>query len=173
MARPPTGAKLVRALEGQEKAKERLEVILQTVAGELSIREACEELGVGEARFHQLRREALEGALAKLEPKARGRPKRAEPTPEAELIATLEAEVDDLKTELLGSRLREELAVALPRRQKKGSPQNEEERLAAVAERKRKRRERRLARGAELRAERAARAKSEQAESQQPERQQD
>ncbi len=160
MARPAKGARLVRSLEGEAKAKERLEVILQTVAGELTIREACEELGVSEARFHQLRQEALKGALASLEPKARGRPKRAEPTPEAELIATLEAEVDDLKTELLGSQLREELSTLLPRREKGGPKQSEEERRAAAAERKRKRRERRLARGAELRAERAAQAKN-------------
>lgn len=164
MARPPKGAKLVRSLEGEAKAKERLEVILQTVAGELTIREACGRLGVGEARFHQLRREALEGALAKLEPKARGRPKGAGPSPEAERISALEAEVKDLQTELIGSQLREELATVLPARKKGGSAQSEEERLAAVAERKRKRRERRLARGAELRAERAARAKREQAE---------
>jgi hypothetical protein len=160
MARPAKGARLVRSLEGEAKAKERLEVILQTLAGELAIREACEDLDVSEARFHQLRQEALKGALARLEPKARGRPKRAEPTPEAEQIAALEAEVDDLKTELLGSQLREELSTLLPSREKKGPTQSEEERRASGGERKRRRRERRLARGAEGRAEREARAKS-------------
>ena len=156
MARPPEGPRLVRRLDGEAQAKERLEVILETVSGQLTVKEACEQLSISEARFHQLRQEALSSALKGLEPKARGRPKRAQASPEAERIAVLEAQVEGLETELLGARLREELQHALPLRQKGGSTQSEEERKAAAAERKRRRRERRLARGAELRAQRAS-----------------
>lgn len=62
MARPPTGPKLVNALDGDPEQKERLQVVLETLSGGRTIRSACEQLGIGEAHFHRLRRRALEGA---------------------------------------------------------------------------------------------------------------
>lgn len=158
MARPPSGPRLVHTLEGEDEAKLRLEVILGTISGELTIREACQQLGVGEARFHQLRRRALQAALVDLEPHQTGRPRRAEPAPEAERVEALERRVQELETEQIALELREELAT-LPhrRRGKKGgtepfrtAPRSAAEREAAAA-RKAAKREARLRRGAELR----------------------
>ena len=44
--RKPKGPALVQHLEGSERAKQRLEVILETIAGELTIEQACECLGI-------------------------------------------------------------------------------------------------------------------------------
>ena len=72
----PLGSALVEHLDGSLQAKERLEVILETIAGRLTIDQACQRLGVQEARFHRLRTEVLEASLARLEPRSAGRPPR-------------------------------------------------------------------------------------------------
>ena len=61
--RRPAGAEYVDRLEGSTVAKERLKVVLKTLAGELRVQEACEQLGVCAQRFHQLREEALAAAV--------------------------------------------------------------------------------------------------------------
>ena len=50
--RKPTGTKLVEHLEGSERAKTRLKAILETLSGQRSIPEVCEELGIQESMFH-------------------------------------------------------------------------------------------------------------------------
>jgi hypothetical protein len=74
--RIPSGPDYVQGLAGSTPAKERLQVILQTMTGTCRVSEACDLLGIGMQRFHQLRRRALLGALAALEPRASGRPGR-------------------------------------------------------------------------------------------------
>jgi len=54
----------VDRLDGPEELKWRLRVLLDTLAGRVSVAQACEELGVSESRLHELRRQALVGALA-------------------------------------------------------------------------------------------------------------
>ena len=44
--RPPEGPGLVEKQEGSEPAKERLRVILETITGSKTVREACGELGM-------------------------------------------------------------------------------------------------------------------------------
>ena len=44
--RKPTGTNLVEHLEGSERAKARLKAILETLSGQRSIPEVCEELGI-------------------------------------------------------------------------------------------------------------------------------
>jgi len=121
--RPPLGLKHVDGLEGPQESKRRLRVILQTLSGECSVAEACKALGVSESRFHQLRREALEGALGGLEAHAAGRP-AAEPPELTSRVAELEAEVRDLRIDLQASRVRTEIALTMPHllREKKKSP---------------------------------------------------
>ena len=63
------------------------------------------------ARFHELRSQALEGALAALAPKKPGRPKTPAVPPE---IVRLTAENEELKENLWASQLREELALTVP-----------------------------------------------------------
>jgi len=110
--RPPLGAELVKHLAGSPQAKQRLSVILHTLAGELTIPQACAELGIGESRFHELRNQVLQRTLEELEPKPLGRP--ATP-PEDARLARLRQEVQSLKIDLRAAQLREELALMLPR----------------------------------------------------------
>lgn len=111
--RKPMGPKLVQHLEGSPDAKQRLEVILETIAGRLAIKDACEQLGIGEAMFHKLRTRVLAACVDELEPKPRGRPRRAV-APQAEQVEQLEQELDQLRDELLATDIRLELAAVLP-----------------------------------------------------------
>jgi len=115
LGRKPKGAELVTNLDGSETARRRLHQIVQALAGKTSVPEACAELGVGESRFHQLRQEALSGALAALEPRETGRPRRPS-VPGAARIAELEAELRELRWELQACHIREDLVDVLPRR---------------------------------------------------------
>jgi hypothetical protein len=114
MARPPAGLKHVERLEGPDELKRRLRVILATIREEMTIAEACTELGIGEARFHVLRKQALQGALAGLIPGERGRPPKPPPRIDPAHVAELEAELDELRFELEAARIREELALMMP-----------------------------------------------------------
>lgn len=111
--RPPLRAEHVERLEGPALSKQRLALILRTLAGELTVDEACAKMGVSPAQFHRLRERALEGALAALAPGSPGRPPAAAPAAPSR-VAELEAEVRDLKIDLRASQLREEIAVLMP-----------------------------------------------------------
>lgn len=79
----------------------------------MTVASACEQLGIKEAQFHRIRRKALSGALAGLQPGTPGRkPKLADARDER--IAELEARVDELETELETAELRVEIATTLP-----------------------------------------------------------
>ncbi len=112
--RPPSGPRLVDGLEGSAEAKARLKAVIETVAGERSVEEACAALGVSEAVFHRLRARLLGAALSEAEPKPRGRRPDPEPENQGEVEA-LRARVRELKIDLEASRIREELAVVMPR----------------------------------------------------------
>ena len=111
--RKPMGPKLVHHLDGSTRAKERLEVILETVSGKLTISEACERLGIEEAMFFRLRMRALEAALGRLEPRPAGRPRRVD-SPESERIAELERALEDKELELKAADVRAEVAQVMP-----------------------------------------------------------
>lgn len=108
-----TNPKLVKGMSGSELAKLRLETILETFAGTLSVNEACARLGMGTSAFHKLRAKALSGALGSLEPGKVGRPSASFTEQDAH-IADLQTEVQELKIDLEASRIREELAIAMP-----------------------------------------------------------
>ena len=111
--RKPKGAELVTSLEGSEAARERLKRIVDSLAGRATVAEVCAELGIGESRFHQLRSEALQAALDRLEPRAAGRPPSAV-APTDGRVAELERRVHELEWELQAYRIRLQLAEALP-----------------------------------------------------------
>src|SRR5512133_2360187 len=71
--RPVKGAELVNDLDGSYAACERLRLILQTLAGTLSMPQACQVLGISRSRFQAMRREFLARAPMLLEPRPRGR----------------------------------------------------------------------------------------------------
>src|SRR5262249_13931830 len=81
--RHPAGPEYVDQLDGSTLARERLKVVLQTLAGQCRVAEACERLGICEQRFHQIREEALRAAVAALEPRPQPRPaaQRSRPPP--------------------------------------------------------------------------------------------
>jgi len=92
------------------QARHRLAVILRTIAAEMTVGEACVALGIGESRFHTLRKAVLRQAAGALEPRPAGRPAAA---PHEELAA-LQARYAELQEELRAAILREEIARVMP-----------------------------------------------------------
>jgi len=113
LGRKPMGPKLVHNLDGSEHAKERLEMILETIAGSRTIEDASDDLGVCEARFFQLRTQVLEAALNRLEPRPPGRPPKTD-SPEQERIVELEEELRDKDSKLQATEVRAEIAQVMP-----------------------------------------------------------
>ena len=111
--RPVKGAKKVDHLPGSVDAKTRLRVIMETVSGEKSIRQACQELGVEKSAFYKMRDKALEGAIQTLEPRQVGRP-RAVATEKDKKIEALQEELLQMRKELEAAYIREELSIAMP-----------------------------------------------------------
>ena len=121
MGRPPKGVDHVDRLEGSEELKRRLKVVLETIVGSRSIEDACAALGVGESRLHEMRQEALVGALGALMPKPAGRP--AKPAMETTKEQELQERIERLEEDLQAAYVRTELALAMPhlfRAKKKG-----------------------------------------------------
>jgi hypothetical protein len=112
--RTPAGPEIVNALDASEAAKLRLRTILETIRGTLSVTDACDRLGVCAQRFHQLREQMLGAAVQGLEPQTPGRRPRPA-SPEMEKIEALEDEVQSLRIELQAARLRERIALTMPR----------------------------------------------------------
>src|SRR5262245_39463775 len=110
--RLPSGPEYVEKLEGPQDAKRRLELILRTLAGTCRVQEACEQLGLSEARFHQLRLEALQAALDGLTPRPAGRPAAPPADPR---VAELQQQPESLRPELPAAQPREEIALVLRR----------------------------------------------------------
>lgn len=111
--RKPLGPLLVQHLEGSPQAKQRLEVILETLAGRLPVHEACGRLGIKPAMFHRIRSRVLEAGLADLEPRPQGRPAR-EITQEMMQIQQLQARIQYLEEELKLANVRLQVAEVLP-----------------------------------------------------------
>jgi hypothetical protein len=111
--RRPWGPEYAETLKLSELAKERLKVVLQTIAGQCRIGDACSQLGISEQRFDQLREDALRAAGERLELRASGRPVQT-PSPAQEQIRLLEAKVAELEVELRVAQTRAEIALVLP-----------------------------------------------------------
>jgi hypothetical protein len=107
----PSGPEYVQHLHGSAPAKERLQVVLETMTGDCRVGQACQRLGISEQRFYQLRLELLQAALERLEARPAGRPRQQAPVTVAE-VAALREQLDEMEMELAAMRLREELALA-------------------------------------------------------------
>jgi hypothetical protein len=105
-------------------ARQRLQVVLEVVAGRCRVSEACERLGICLQRFHQIREEALQAAVLALEPKPCGRPSVAAATPGQQ---ALEEQFADLEVQLSAARLREEITLTLPQHAAPSPAQGEAE----------------------------------------------
>ncbi len=115
--RKPLELAHVDALDGSERAKQRLRVFLETLQGDLSVAEGCQRLGVHESYFHELRHRWLQEALWLLEPQPVGRPPRKPPSAESAEAADvardntrLAAEAESLREALRAAAVREEIA---------------------------------------------------------------
>lgn len=105
------GPDYVDQLDGSTEAKRRAKVILQTLQGDLRVQEACQLLAICEQRFHQLREEMLQAAVARMEARPVGRPRRAaEPAD----VQALKEQLAAKELELRVAHLREEIALAMP-----------------------------------------------------------
>ena len=111
--RPPKGAAHAARVAGSEHARTRLDAVLRTLSGEVSVTDASETLGISDAHFHRLRDQALQGAAEALEPRAPGRP-AAEPDVDEDK-EQLRRQVQELKLELEAARIREEMALVMPK----------------------------------------------------------
>jgi hypothetical protein len=111
--RRPSGPEFVAKLSGSALAKERVEVVLKTMAGRCSVAEACAVLGLSEPRFDQLRIELLQAAIDRLEPQPAGRRARAVTPAEAE-NQRLQARIVELEAERHAAHVRAEIALTLP-----------------------------------------------------------
>jgi HAMP domain-containing protein len=112
--RKPPGPEFVYRLEGSAQSKQRACAILQTLAGQLSLEAASDELAISTQRLHELRQRSVQALVDSLEAQPAGRPPH-ELTESAELTA-LRAEVARLRQELQAAQLRSEIAALLPGR---------------------------------------------------------
>lgn len=113
MARRPAGPKMIENVDGSGEAKRRAQVILETISGHRSVADACAALGVGEARFHELRARLLEAGVEAMEPGPVGRPLKVPPA-EADEVRRLKDEIRELRIDLQAARVREEIAAVMP-----------------------------------------------------------
>jgi hypothetical protein len=128
--RPPKGLGHIDSLSGNAEEKERLKAILATLAGDLTVKAACERLGVSESRFHEIRCSALEGMLHALAPRPPGRPAKERKPEEVE---HLEARVSWLEEELQVARLQTEVALWKPSLLRDSGKSPQKKRLSARA----------------------------------------
>jgi hypothetical protein len=134
---------VVERLEGSAEAKHRLRVILQTVAGDLTVAEACAELGIGKTAFFELRKKVLQASLEDLEPKPVGRPAREAPSTEEVEAERLRKENERLRTDLEIAHVREEIALAMP---EVFEPSREEKKPSKTAAKRQQQRQRQRSR---------------------------
>lgn len=109
--RKPPGPEFVQRLQGSAASKERAEIILKTLSGQLRVQEASARLGITPQRLHMLRQVAVQALVDALEPQPLGRPRH-----EADPAAAAAAQLEHLQQELEAARLREEIALVLPGR---------------------------------------------------------
>ena len=114
VGRKPRAEALVEQLDGSPFAKLRLEMFIRTMRQDLTVPEACGELGIGESRFHELRNQWLQESLQSLEPRPAGRPPKQPQTVDVADLQSLQTELKGLKTELATSEIRLEIAQTMP-----------------------------------------------------------
>jgi len=110
--RYPAGPEYVDTLEASPQAKQRTKLILQTVFSGSRVAEVCTALDICPQRFHQLREEVLQAAVASMEVQPGGRRRRPV---ESEEMTALREELAELKVALHVAQVRAEIALAMPK----------------------------------------------------------
>ena len=114
LGRKPRGAESVNPLVGSQHAKARLKAFLETLSGEVSVEEACQQLGICQSRFFEQRTAWLHESLGLLEPRVAGRPRKEEETVSAEEAQLLRQRVQELEARAAALEVQAELARTLP-----------------------------------------------------------
>lgn len=114
LGRKPQGAELVDTLTGSAHAKARLKLFLQTLANEVSVGEACRQLGICESRFFEQRAAWLHDSIGLLEPRAAGRPRKSEPALSDAEVRAMQQRLQELETRAVVVEVQAELARSLP-----------------------------------------------------------
>jgi transposase-like protein len=114
MPRPPKRSGHADKLDVSPEARERLRAVLDNLAGEVSMSEAAERVGVKESRFYYIREYVLQQAGKAAEMRKSGPKKPLRNPVDVERIAGLEAELRETRIELEAARLRTELALTMP-----------------------------------------------------------
>ena len=112
--RKPLAEAAVEHLSGSGHAKQRLMMILKTMRQELTVPEACAKLGIGETRFHAMRKQWLQESLQLLEPRRVGRRPAGSRVLQEGDVEQLEQKVLELKRELVVCDVRQQIGEALP-----------------------------------------------------------
>lgn len=124
--RKPLAAGHVDHLQGSDRARLRLRVMLECLTEARTIPDACQELQIGESRFHALRNDWLQESVEFFEPQRSGRPpKQLSGDQLLERLTRLEAENDQLRQQLREAQVRQEVAAIngpLPEASKKTAP---------------------------------------------------
>ena len=110
--RPIIGVDLTERLDGPRALRRRVRIVLATIAGSLTIAQACAELGVGRTQFHKLRWRVLDGAIEALRPRPRGRPRTI--ARESLVVQQQQARIRELEAALKTTALRSEIALTMP-----------------------------------------------------------
>ncbi len=139
--RKTSGPALVTHLDGSPCAKERLELILATISGQITVVAAAAQLGISEAMFYKLRSRVLQVSLEDLEPKPIGRPPRSDRDSAEEQALT--HKVEELERELQAQTIRLELAQTIPQVLEKRAPATTQKKRSLTRDNSRTRRRRR------------------------------
>jgi hypothetical protein len=120
MARPSLGLALFDRLPGDEDAKRRVIVCLESVFAGKAVIDGMKELALSKQRFHDVRDEILIAAIAGAMPRPGGRPPKPALAATAEELAAKEAALtkreNDLRIIAEGLCVRAELEAVLGRR---------------------------------------------------------
>lgn len=88
-------------------------MILESLAGALTVEDACARLGLARSRFYELREKALQAALDGLAPGIPGRPRKVREH-DARRVVELSRRVSELEIDLAAERVRSEMALVMP-----------------------------------------------------------
>lgn len=107
--RPISDLDLIERLDGPRQQRRRTRFVLATLTGDVTIAEACAQLGIGRTRCYVLRRRMLGGMLDALTPRRSGRP----PQPgDSGQVDALQARIRELEAALQTTALQSEIALA-------------------------------------------------------------